>query len=219
MALCMRHRNAQMARRAGPIGVVLAGGSGVRMGGSKATVELQGRPLISYPLEAVWRALGKAVVVAKADTELPSLPGVTVWIEPGVPHHPLVGLCYALEMAEGRPVVVCAGDLPFVTPALVRRVATGSRTALAAIAAGGGNVQPLLGWYDPRAAEVLRSFEAQDGVSLREAVNRLEPAIVEVDEPEQLFNVNTPADLLQAAAMLDAPAGPSSGPGRSSSRT
>lgn len=192
------------------------------MGGSKATVELQGRPLVSYPLEAVWRALGKAVVVAKADTELPSLPGVTVWIEPGAPHHPLVGLCYALEMAEGRSVVVCAGDLPFVTPALVRRVAKGSRGALAAIASAGGRTQPLLGWYDTRACEILRAFAPEDGVSLREAVDRLDPAIVEVEEPEQLFNVNTPADLLQAAAMLDGASRPGSGPserGRPPTRT
>ena len=85
-----------MARAQEVIGVILAGGSGTRMGGGKATVHLHGRPLISYPIEAVWRALGSAVVVAKPDTELPSLPGVTVWVEPDEFSHPLVGLRYAL---------------------------------------------------------------------------------------------------------------------------
>ncbi len=209
MALCISPENRLMARRAGPVGVVLAGGSGVRMGGSKATVELQGRPLISYPLEAVWRAVGAAVVIAKADTELPSLPGVTVWIEPSAPHHPLVGLVHALEMAEGRPVVVCAADLPFVTPPLVRRIARGSRNADALLAATAGAVQPLLGWYHPRALTLLRAADPGQGVSLRETVARLRPELVEVDEPEQLFNVNTPDDLLQAAAMLDSRPGAS----------
>ena len=37
-------------------------------------------------------ALGEVVIVAKADTELPSLPGVTVWIEPDEPQHPLIGI-------------------------------------------------------------------------------------------------------------------------------
>jgi molybdenum cofactor guanylyltransferase len=192
-----------MAGRSGVVGVVLAGGSGVRMGGSKATVALHGRPLISYPLEAVWRGVGNAVVVAKADTELPSLPGITVWIEPTAPHHPLVGLLHALEMAEGRPVLVCAADLPFVTPRLVRRLAKGARGASAVLAAAGGQLQPLLGWYHPRAIPVLREVDPGGGIALREVVARLRPELVDVGEPEQLFNVNTPDDLLQATAMLD----------------
>jgi molybdopterin-guanine dinucleotide biosynthesis protein A len=193
-----------MARRPEAIGAVLAGGTGVRMGGSKATVALNGRPLISYPVEAVWRALGHAVIIAKADTELPSIPGVMVWIEPQAPNHPLVGLLHALEMAEGRPVLACAGDLPFVTPRLVRRLAGGARGANALLAASGANVQPLLGWYHPRSLAVLREIDPTSGISLREAVSRLRPAVVQVGDADLLFNVNTPADLLQAAAMLDA---------------
>jgi len=191
-------------RRPEAIGAVLAGGSGVRMGGSKAMVALNGRPLISYPVEAVWRALGHAVIIAKADTELPSLPGVTVWIEPDAPSHPLVGLLHALEMAEGRPILACAGDLPFVTPRLVRRLAGGARGVSALLAASGGNAQPLLGWYHPRSLAVLREIDVASGISLREAVGRLRPAFVEVGDPDLLFNVNSPADLLQAAAMIDA---------------
>ena len=183
---------------------MLAGGTGVRMGGAKATVALHGRPLITYPVEAVWRALGHAVIIAKADTELPSIPGVTVWIEPQEPSHPLVGLLHALEMAEGRPVLACAGDLPFVTPRLVRRLAGGARGVNALLAATGGNAQPLLGWYHPRSLAVLREIDPAGGISLREAVSRLRPAVVEVGDPDLLFNVNTPADLLQAAAMIDA---------------
>jgi molybdopterin-guanine dinucleotide biosynthesis protein A len=173
------------------------------MGGSKATVALQGVPLLTYPLEAVWRALGHAVVVAKADTELPPMPGVTVWIEPSERSHPLVGLVHALEMAERRPIVACAGDLPFVPPSLIRELSTGSRRASAVVTAAGGAIQPLLGWYHSRALTVLREIMPDDRVSLRDAVAELRPAVVEV-APEALFNVNTPADLLQAAAMMDA---------------
>ena len=64
-----------MLRRRPPIGVILAGGQGRRIGGSKAVVQLAGQPLITYPLEAVRTALGDVAVVAKADTQLPSLPG------------------------------------------------------------------------------------------------------------------------------------------------
>jgi molybdopterin-guanine dinucleotide biosynthesis protein A len=204
MALCRNSEKADVARRTEPLGAVLAGGSGLRMGGSKATVALHGRPLISYPLEAMWRGLGQAVVIAKPDTELPSLPGVTVWLEPDTPRHPLVGIMHALEMAEGRPVVVCAADLPFVTPSLVRHLARGARGACAVIASSGDLSQPLLGWYHPRALEALRAFDPGEGPPMREVVARLDPEHFEVGAPEHLFNVNTPDDLLQATAMLDA---------------
>jgi molybdopterin-guanine dinucleotide biosynthesis protein A len=191
-----------MTRPPDVIGVILAGGSGRRMGGAKATVRLHGRPLISYALEAVWRGLGAAVVVAKADTELPDLPGVTVWIEPEEIRHPLIGVRYALEMADGRPILACAADLPFVTPRLIRELAQGARRAPALIACSGDQIQPLLGWYHPRALAQLRRFDPASGAPVREAVSRMAPDRLEVD-PELLFNVNTPSDLLQASAQID----------------
>src|ERR1700753_1724232 len=108
-----------MLRRRPPIGVILAGGQGRRIGGSKGVVQPAGQPLISYPLEAVRTARGEVTVVPRADTQLPSLPGVTVWVEPDAPRHPVVGIVQALALAEGRPVVICAGDLAVVTPELI----------------------------------------------------------------------------------------------------
>jgi GTP:adenosylcobinamide-phosphate guanylyltransferase len=35
-------------------------------------------------------------------------------------------------------------------------------------------------------------------------VARLEPRFIEVDEPQQLFNVNSPEELLHATSILDA---------------
>ncbi len=183
--------------------MVLAGGRGARLGGGKAAVELAGKPLVSYPLGALSSALTEVVVVAKTDTELPSLPGVTVWIEPPAPRHPLAGIVHALGLAEGRPVFVCAGDMPFVTTELVRRFAEAQLgLAQAAIAKHENSAQPLLGVYRPLAAHVL-GRGAAEGASVNETVVRLGPKFVEVEDPDELFNVNTPDDLLQAAAILD----------------
>jgi molybdenum cofactor guanylyltransferase len=184
-----------------PIGVILAGGRGRRMGGAKTTVLLKGRPLISYPLEAVSAALAEVVVLAKAQTELPSLPGTTVWIESEPVHHPAIGILQALGLAGGRPVLVCASDLPFVTPELVRELASSDpEGAPAVVASARGSMQPLLGCYLPRAARLML---AGDERPLREQIAALDPRIHEVDDPRELFNVNAPEDLLQAAAMLD----------------
>jgi molybdenum cofactor guanylyltransferase len=187
-----------------PIGVVLAGGRGERIGGAKATVELRGKPLVCYPLEALQSVLEDVVVLAKCDTKLPSLPGVTVWIEPDASQHPLVGISHAIALAAGRPVVICAADLPFVTPAAVRLIAEAdSRGAPAVIASSGGLTQPLLGRYGPEVPGMLGGATRLTELRLQPAIAALGPVIVELGDPDALFNVNTPDDLLQAAAMLD----------------
>jgi molybdopterin-guanine dinucleotide biosynthesis protein A len=184
-----------------PIGVVLAGGQGRRIGGSKATVSLDGQPLISYSLRALQAVLADVVILAKSATVLPSIAGVTVWIEPDTLHHPLIGIIQALALADGRPVLICAADLPFVTPDLLTRLARHDPgTAPAVIAASGDRIQPLLGCYQPGAARLLSRVDLNR--PLREVIAAIGPALLAVDDPDMLFNVNTPDDLLQAAAML-----------------
>jgi molybdopterin-guanine dinucleotide biosynthesis protein A len=188
-----------------PIGVILAGGEGRRIGGAKATVRLAGRPLIAYPLEVLRETVGEVAVVAKADTELPPLPGIAVWIETAAPRHPLIGLIEALELAGGRPVVACAVDLPLITAEIVRQLLTHQRGDRPAVIAGqGGSLQPLLGLYAPEAAPRLRQAWIRQEMPLREVVAAISPAILEVPDEQVLFNVNAPEDVLRASALLDA---------------
>ncbi|HEX5193960.1 MAG TPA: molybdenum cofactor guanylyltransferase, partial [Solirubrobacteraceae bacterium] len=140
-----------------PVGVVLAGGRARRLQGRKATVALGGRPLLSYSLRAMLEATDEAAVVAKPSTELPPLGAVPVWTEPEQPSHPLVGVVEALRRAGGRPVLVCAGDMPFVPVALLTRLAAvdaGGASAVVATSARHG-LQPLLARYEPAALELL----------------------------------------------------------------
>jgi molybdopterin-guanine dinucleotide biosynthesis protein A len=193
-----------MRFRTRPVGAILAGGGGRRIGGDKAIVELNGRPLISYPLEAVRQALGHVAILAKADTKLPYVSGVTVWIEPDARRHPLVGITQALALADGRPVLVCGADLPFVTTKLVQRLAKANPgRAPAVVASADGVIQPLLGCYQRRALELLRRGAQDVGRPVRDSVAALDPVLLEVDDPDEVFDVDSPADLLQAAAMLD----------------
>jgi molybdopterin-guanine dinucleotide biosynthesis protein A len=193
-----------MGDRREPIGVILAGGLGRRLGGDKAAVALQGRPLISYPLAAMRSVLADVAVLAKEGTELPQLEDVTVWIEPDGPTHPLYAITQALRLAEGRPALVCATDLPFVSPRLIARLAAApDPPAPAVVAAWQGQMQPLLGCYRPAAAQLLAARSAGDGIRLLDAVSTLHPYLLEVEDPEVLFNINAPEDLLRAAAMLD----------------
>jgi len=185
-----------------PIGVILAGGMGRRIGGSKAVVELCGRPLIDYPLAALQAVLRDVAVIAKPQTELPRLSGVAVWTEADPASHPLVGLVEALGLAAGRPVLACAVDLPFVTAELVAALADTRGQAPAVVASHAGQIQPLLGCYQPQVRAPLATGAAENA-STTAVVGAIGPRLYEVSDPDLLFNVNRPEDLLRATAMLE----------------
>jgi molybdopterin-guanine dinucleotide biosynthesis protein A len=191
-------------RKRGPIGVVLAGGIGRRIGGDKATVELEGRPLLLYPLATMRAAFEDVAVVAKHSTLLPSLDAeVGIWLESEEHHHPLVGVLHALRCARGRPVVVVAADMPFVTRALVTALAhERARGAPAIVPRAAGALQPLCARYDPPALAALTGFDP--AARAQEVVAALGPKILTWPDDEPFFNVNAPEDLLQAAALLGA---------------
>lgn len=193
-----------MRFRSKPVGAILAGGQGLRIGGEKATVALHGKPLIAYPVEAVRQVLSRVAILVKAGTEVPPISGVALWIEPETPRHPVVGITQSLALAGGRPVLVCACDMPFVSPELIRRlVKADPGRSPAVVASARGAMQPLLGCYQPRALELLSGAARAATAPIEEIVDAIEPTLLEVDEPEELFDVDTPDDLLLAAAMLD----------------
>src|SRR4051812_6507820 len=183
------------------IGAVLAGGLGSRMGGTKPTAMLAGRPLASYPVAVLAEVCEGVAIVCKPDTQLPSLDGAERWNEPAEPRHPLTGIAYALECA-GAPVLVCAADMPFVTPDACRSLieaAGGAGAVDAAVAVAAGVIQPVLGLYAPTALETLRA--APPDAPLTDTVLSLEPVRVALP-PRLVRSVNTHEELAEAEAEL-----------------
>jgi molybdopterin-guanine dinucleotide biosynthesis protein A len=204
------------------LGAVLAGGRGSRLGGAKATADLAGRPLISYPLAALAAAGIAAFVVAKPDTELPdglasvtssgrvptdASPGseVRVVTEPAEPTHPLAGIVAALRHA-GRPLIIIGCDFPFAPPALLRALAEAPERLV--VPAPGGDPQPLMARWSPELLPPLEdALEREE--PLRRTVAALHPRLLDDTELAQFgdparafFNVNATADLRAAEAMV-----------------
>ena len=206
---------------------VLAGGRGTRLGGTKATAELAGRPLIEHAMAAASEAAeltsaapsgssfgGDArlvagaidvLVVAKPDSPLPEL-DVPILREPERPSHPLCGVAAALREADGRAVVVMACDMPFVSPSLLAWLA-GVADPLV-VPEHGGLLHPLLARYEPALLPRLEAALAAE-MPLQHTVASLGPRVIGSDQlarfgdPERLlFNVNTPADLERAERLL-----------------
>jgi molybdopterin-guanine dinucleotide biosynthesis protein A len=141
-------------------------------------------------------------VVAKQSTVLPGLDvEIAIWLEPEEPRHPLAGVVHALRCARGQPVVVVAGDMPFVTRGLVAALSRErSRGAAAVVPRAGGRLQPLCARYEPRALGALAGCDLT--APLSDAVGALDPRILEWPDEEPFFTVNSPEDILQAAALL-----------------
>jgi molybdopterin-guanine dinucleotide biosynthesis protein A len=186
-----------------PVGVILAGGRGTRIGGNKASVALNGEPLLRYTLRAMRQILTDVAIITKPQTVLPKLEGAMIWVEPDEPVHPLLGVGEGLALAGGRSVLVCPLDMPFISPRLLSTLAAAERDGHAAVMASArGIARPLVACYTPAAGPQL-SQAAQSQLPLEELVHALDPKLVEVEDEIELFDVNTPDDLLQAAGMLD----------------
>ena len=139
-------------------------------------------------------------VLCKPATSLPELPGTERWEEPEEPVNPLTGITHALERAK-QPVMVCAGNMPFVTPDACRSMLMAARggDAAAAVAIAGGVLQPVFGVYAPLALDTLRSSDASAGLAA--TVEALDPVRVAFP-PRLVASVETPEELAEAERAL-----------------
>lgn len=186
-----------------PVGLILAGGAGARIGGGKASVALHGEPLLHYPLRALRAVVSDVAIITKPQMELPRLEGTMVWVEPEAPVHPMFGICEALALAGGRPVLVCPVDMPFISAQLLSALAGADNDSRAAVmAACRGEPRPLVARYMPSAAALLGQA-AHGKVPQQQVIEMLQPQLLEVEDEVELFDVNTPDDLLLAAGLLD----------------
>jgi len=116
--------------------IVLAGGRSSRFGRDKLAEPIDGRPLLHHAIAAVRGVATDIVVVVPPDANLDVPDGVRVAHDPVAFEGPLAGLAVglaALDPAVDR-VVVVAGDMPTLVPAVLQRlldaVAPGSDAAI-----------------------------------------------------------------------------------------
>lgn len=182
---------------------ILAGGASARMGEAKATSELAGRPLISYPLAAAREAGLEPFVVAKRRSTLPVLDCALV-IEPDQPRHPLTGIVAGLEHAAD-PIIVLACDAPLVTPELLAILA--NRPVAFAMPIH-PRPQPLIARYTPSLLPALRAArdagESMTSVTDSLGGERLKASeLRETGDPGLMFaNANRPDDLARIERLL-----------------
>ena len=183
------------------LGVVLAGGRGSRLGGEKAAVELAGRPLLAWAVDALRPVVSDVVVVAKPGSALPPCEH-EVWREPQADFHPRHGILHALRRADGRTLLVVPVDMPLVPPELLELLLDAVSAGFpVAIPHTEGRMHPLCGAFAPEAFAPMAAAPADE--PLTRTLDALGAVVVGAAEhAARLVNVNTPDDLARAERLV-----------------
>lgn len=206
-------------------GVILAGGLATRMGGGdKGLLPLDGSTLLGHVIGRLRPQCASLALNANGDAARFAAFGLPV-IADDMPDHPgpLAGILAGLDWAAaqgGEAIVTAAADTPFLPPDLVARLtdAAGAANAPIAIAAspdaeGKARRHPVFGLWPVALREDLRASLAEGlrKVTLWADRHGAATALFDGGAIDPFFNVNSPADLEQAQAII-ARATPSAGP-------
>jgi molybdopterin-guanine dinucleotide biosynthesis protein A len=188
-----------MNRRADIVGAILAGGGSSRMGADKATMPVNGIPMITHVAGTLSQVFAEVIVLAGREARYPFL-GLKhisdIFEECG----PLGGIHAALVHASPNSVFILACDMPFVPPALIDFMVSHKSQVEAKVASIGGKVQPLCGLYDSECRETMESRLQKGKNSVLGALEEIEHSVISIGPnlpfyfPHILGNVNDSQD-------------------------
>lgn len=189
--------------------IIFAGGLGTRLGGvKKALLDVGGKPIVERVLEAT-RPLSRELIVVDNDDSLADLPEVRIVPDMETRAGVLTALYSGLSAASTELCLVVACDMPFLNPAVLRRLVELASEHDVVIPVAEGQMDPMHAVYRrvPCLTAIGRALERGD----KRMISYLaEVRVREVGEAElracdpdlrSLFNVNTPENLERARAL------------------
>jgi CTP:molybdopterin cytidylyltransferase MocA len=179
--------------------LVLAAGQATRMGGSKLTLALDGRPVIAHVLDAAAGAGLPALVVTGAHAE-----SVRAAIAPtrtchardhalGMGHSIAAGIGAVPEDWSGALVLL--GDMPFVRPETLCTLADALRGGALAVVPVHGNRRGNPAGFARAAYPALRALKGDRGGAA--LLDRLDAVAVPVADPGIHRDIDRPEDLVR----------------------
>ena len=191
--------------------VILAGGENSRMGTAKSFVEIDGETILSRQLKALSELFNVTLIIAR-DPVAYRLPGVVTVMDDvrfGASRGPLLGLYSGLNAVVNGWAFVIACDMPFISPALVRRMAEMRTGFDAVITTRDGFPEPLFGFYSRTVSAAAGGMLVKGDGRLRDLLGRISVGYLEEDEARiydpgllSLMNLNTPGELEKAAGIF-----------------
>ena len=183
--------------------VILAGGSGQRIGGGKPLKPLGGERLVDRALRQA-RSWSDTIAIAVRDPrQVQPIDAALIHDEPQF-EGPLGGLIAALRFADnaGRDLLLAIPtDMPFLPRNLCDKLAQALAGHGCALASSGGHVHPVCALWRTASLDHVHPYVAGEDRSLKGFARAVGSIEVEwsIDPRDPFFNVNTAADLADAA--------------------
>jgi molybdopterin-guanine dinucleotide biosynthesis protein A len=200
------------ARPQTTLAVVLAGGDGRRMGGSKPLRRLGATTLVANALGLARGYCPTVAVAVRSSDQLAG--GVDAELLTDLPglEGPLGGLAAALDFARrlgAARVLTLPCDAPRLPSDLCARLEAaldGDGPAQVAVAASGGRLHPTCALWRADSMAALSTYVASGGRSLKGLAGELCMAIVawEAGDADPFANANTPDELAALQPHADA---------------
>lgn len=187
-------------------GVILAGGRGSRMGGrDKGLIELDGRPLIEYAIDALLPQVDELLISANRNTGRYANYGFRV-IQDSLPDYqgPLAGILAGLDAAANELVQFLPCDVPGIPADLTRRLyqTHAATSAEICMPEAGGRDHPVCSLMQVTVRDSLQDFLAADGRRFMDwLASRHTTTVAFTDDPAAFTNINTP----EALQLLSSP--------------
>lgn len=204
--------------------IVLAGGQSSRLGQDKALLSIQGQPLLRRTCAIAQRLTNQVFIVTpwpeRYQTLVPAgcqfvqeqpLPGTALpnfpkleetgqrAFPPTQPHGPLVGFAQGLAPVKADWVLLLACDLPYLQVEVLQdwitQLSSVPADAIANLHHSEKGWEPLCGFYRRTCLPRLTDFIAQGGRSFQAWLSQQPVQILNLPDPQMLYNCNTPQDL------------------------
>ena len=196
-------------RVAGMVGVVLVGGMSRRYGRNKALEFFQGERLIDRQVRTVGSLFSEVLVIPN-EPELYLHLDVTI-VRDVIPRQgPLGGIYTGLLFAQGKSVFVTACDMPFVQPAVVRRMVQLATDYDVIVPEKIEGLEPLHAIYSSRCLPHIEKMLADGSLQVINFFPEVKVYRISSEEIGQLdpqglsfFNINTPDDMDRAKELLE----------------
>jgi molybdopterin-guanine dinucleotide biosynthesis protein A len=197
--------------------IVLAGGFSSRFGQDKGILELGNKPLIKHVTDAVSPVVDETIIVTNSQERIMKYSRVVASdvrfvVDVCEARSPLIGALTGFGSAHGEYSLLLPFDTPFVSGEVVLLLFELCQGKAAVIPRWpNGYIEPLHAVYQTKLAlKAAESAVAEGKLQVRALIEKLRGVryvstmVIQQLDPELLtfFNVNTPADLNKAMALV-----------------
>lgn len=192
-------------------GILIAGGLSRRMGRDKRFLRVCGTSVFQRTLDMLVRTFPETIVVLAEPVDLPSLPGSKV-VYDLIPKAGSLGGLYTGLMASSQPrIFAVACDMPFLSPDVIRFMASFDVGADIVVAELSGGFQPMHALYSRRCIPFLKAMADKRDLKIQNlflqeelrvsVLGEVDLALIESGR-RSFQNINTPDDLARAEAEI-----------------